>query len=195
MRIRNIEGKYVLIGSLIFVSANAWGQKDTIQLKQEVEVTKAYQPTISEVEKINDIPKIITEQTEAPTFDYSIYSKPLFSTFDVPPVAAAKMVGEPKPPMGKGLLKLGIGNYLTPYGELFYNAQPDRNSNFGMRFMHFSSSGKIKLLNDDKVNAPESENSAELFGEKFQEAWLSTAMLSDITDIQAIYLLKSKNRR
>jgi hypothetical protein len=142
-------------------------QKDTVRLKQEVEVTKAYQPTINEAVKINDIPTIKAEPTETPTFDYSIYSKPVFSTFDVKPVAAAKMVGESKPEMGLGLLKLGFGNYLTPYGELFFNAQPDKKSNFGMHFRHLSSLGKIKLLNEDKVKAPESENTAEIFGKHF----------------------------
>jgi len=156
---------------LIFIlgtgAFNAMAQKDSISLKKEVEVTKAYQPTISDAVKINDIPQIKPEQTEAPTFDYSIYSKPVFSTFEPTPVAAAKMVGDSKPALGLGLLKLGFGNYLTPYGEFFFNAQPDKNSNFGIHLRHLSSSGKIKLLNEDLVNAPESDNSAEIFAKKF----------------------------
>jgi hypothetical protein len=145
----------------------AMAQKDTTRLKQEVEVTKAYQPTIMDAVKINDIPEIKPEQTEVPTFDYSIYSKPVFSTFEPNPVAAAKMVGDPCPKMGNGLLKLGFCNYLTPYGELFFNAAPDKKSNFGMHFKHLSSSGDIKLLNGDKVDAPQSVNQAEIFGAKF----------------------------
>jgi len=167
MKIRKIYRINLLIISMIFGSLNAVAQKDTVKLKQEVEVVKAYQPSISEVEKINDIPKIKTEQTETPTFDYSIFSKPVFATFDVTPVAAAKMVGEPKPELETGLLKLGFGSYLTPYGELFFNSQPDKNSNFGMHFKHLSSFGKILLLNDDKVKAPQMENVAEIFGKKF----------------------------
>ncbi|HZL09924.1 MAG TPA: hypothetical protein VFC65_08000 [Prolixibacteraceae bacterium] len=157
----------LLTVTLIFGSVNVMAQKDTDKLKQEVEVTKAYQPTISEAVKIIDIPEVKAEQTETPTFDYSIYSKPVFLTFDVTPVAAAKMVGEPKPEMGMGLLKLGLGNYITPYGELFFNAQPDKKSNFGMHFRHLSSYGKINLLNDDRVKAPEAENSFEVFGKRF----------------------------
>lgn len=152
----------------LFIGAfSAMAQKDTISLKKEVEVTKAYQPTILDAVKINDIPQIKPEQTETPTFDYSIFSRPVFSTFEPTPVAAAKMVGDPKPAMGLGLLKLGFGNYMTPYGELFFNAQPDKNSNFGIHLKHLSSSGKIKLLNDDKVEAPESVNAAEIFAKKF----------------------------
>ena len=170
----------LLVFGLLMGAVNAMAQKDTIKLKQEVEVVKAYQPSILETQKINDIPQIKPEQTEAPTFDYSIFSKPVFSTFDPTPVAAAKMVGDPKSQMGMGLLKLGFGNYLTPYGELFFNAQPTQKSNFGMHFRHLSSSGKVKLLNDDLVKAPEAENTAEIFGKKFfRKSTLSGSLAFD----------------
>ncbi|MDP2335559.1 MAG: hypothetical protein Q8N05_03725 [Bacteroidota bacterium] len=167
MKKQNILAVSLLILALLFGAIGASAQKDTTRLKQEVEVTKAYQPTVLEVVKINDIPKIIPEQTETPTFDYSIFSKPVFSTFDVTPVTAAKMVGDSKSEMERGLLKLGMGNYLTPYGELYFNAQPDKNSNFGIHLKHLSSYGKISLLNGDRVKAPESDNQAEIFGKKF----------------------------
>jgi len=167
MKKHTILAGILTLASIFFGVTTAQAQKDTVRLKQEVEVTKAYQPTIFDAVKINDIPKIKPEQTEAPTFDYSIYSKPIFSTFEPTPVAAAKMVGDTRPEMGNGLLKLGFGNYMTPYGELFYNAQPDKNSNFGLHFKHLSSSGDIKLLNGDKVDAPQSVNQAEIFGKKF----------------------------
>ena len=166
--------------SLLMGAGNAMAQKDSLKLKQEVEVVKAYHPSILDAQKINDIPQIKPEQTEAPTFDYSIFSKPVFSTFDPTPVAAAKMVGDPKEPLGLGLLKLGFGNYLTPYGELFFNAQPTQKSNFGMHFSHLSSSGKVKLLNEDLVKAPESENTAEIFGKKFfRKSTLSGSLAFD----------------
>lgn len=167
MKIKYIYKINLLFVSVIFGSLNGMAQKDSTKLKQEVEVSKNYQPSILDFEKINDIPKIKAEQTEPPIFDYSIFSKPVYGTFDLTPVAAAKMVGESKPEMENGLLKLGFGNYLTSYGELFFNAQPDKNSNFGMHFRHLSSFEKVKLLNDDKVKAPQVENTAEIFGQKF----------------------------
>lgn len=156
-----------LILALLFVVKNSEAQKDSLKLKQEVEVTKAFQPTVNDAVKINDIPEIKTEQTEAPTFDYSIFSKPVFSTFDVTPITAAKMVGESQPEMQKGLLKLGFGNYVSPYGEFFYNAQPGKKSIFGMHFRSLSSFGDLTLLNGDQVKAPHSDNLAELFGKRF----------------------------
>jgi len=170
----------LLLVALLLVGGTTMAQKDTVRLRQEVEVTKAYQPTILDAVKINDIPKIKPEQSELPTFDYSIYSKPVFSTFDVTPVTAAKMVGDQRPEMGNGLLKLGFGNYLSPYGEFFYNAQPDKKSNFGMHFKHLSSSGDISLLNGDFVKAPQSVNGAELFGKRFfKKSTLSGSLAYD----------------
>ncbi|MDX9883634.1 MAG: hypothetical protein RBS73_16355 [Prolixibacteraceae bacterium] len=161
--------KYICLLAFIFpATANVLtAQQQDAKLKQEVEVTKAYRPSVSDAFKINDIPQIKEEKTGKPVFEYSISSEPVFSTFSVKPVQAATMVGEPTPGLGKGLLKLGAGNYLTPYGELFYNAIPGKNSNFGMHFKHLSSHRKIKLMNDDKVDAPFSDNSAELFLKNF----------------------------
>jgi len=180
MERNNLIAVVLLTVAILFGAGDAIAQKDSTKLKQEVEVTKAYQPTISDAVKINDIPKIKADQTETPTFDYSIYSKPVFASFDVTPITAAKMVGDPKSELGMGLLKLGFGNYISPYGELFFNAKPDRNSNFGLHFRQLSSFGKIKLLNDDKVNAPESESLAEIYGKKFfHRATLSVNLAYD----------------
>lgn len=164
--------KYLITIKAIFLIlipgiTETMAQKDTTRLKQEVEVTKAYQPTVSEAVKINDVPSVKPEQTEPPVFNYSIFSKPVFSTFSPTPVPAAKMVGNQSVDSNIGLLRLGAGNYLTPYGELFINSKPDKNSNFGMHFKHLSSNGKLKLINNDKVKAHESENFASVFGKKY----------------------------
>jgi len=169
-----------LIFALFLGAKNAEAQRDSLKLKQEVEVTKAYQPTVNEAVKINDIPEVKNEQTEPPVFDYSIFSKPVFTTFDVTPIAAAKMVGDPRPEMGIGLLKLGFGNYITPYGELFFNVQPDKKSNFGMHFSSLSSFGDMSLRNGDQVKAVQSDNLAEIFGKKFfRKSTLSGSLAFD----------------
>lgn len=175
MRTHNIAIATVIL--VAFVALTVKAQQDTTRLKKEVEVVKAYQPTIQEFQKINDIPQIKPEQTEPPTFDYSIFSKPVYTTFDPTPVAAAKMVGESRPELKNGLLKLGMGNYQTPYGELFFNARPDKKSNFGLHFNHLSSSGEVKLLNEDVVKAPESVNSGELFVQRFMRKSTLTGQL------------------
>jgi len=170
----------LLTFGLLMGAFNAEAQKDSLKLRQEVEVTKAYQPTVNEAVKINDIPVIKSEQTEPPVFDYSIFSKPVFSTFDLTPITAAKMIGDPRPEMGIGLLKLGFGNYITPYGELFFNVQPDKKSNFGMQFSTLSSFGDMSLKNSDQVKAIQSDNLAEIFGKRFyRKSTLSGSLAFD----------------
>lgn len=172
IKLKHMKRRLYIAGSTLFFAlflgaVNAQAQRDSLKMKQEVEVTKAYQPTVNEAVKINDIPVIKSEQTEPPVFEYSIFSKPVFTSFDLTPIAAAKMVGDPRAEMNNGLLKLGFGNYLTPYGELFFNVQPDKKSNFGMHFSSLSSFGDLTLKNGDQVNGTQSDNSAEIFGKKF----------------------------
>lgn len=164
----------------VFTCLSAFAQRDSTELRKEVEVVKAYEPIINDAYKINEIPVINQETTEKPTFDYEINSQPVFSTFTVEPVEAAQMTREPKAELGGGLLKGGVGNYKTPYGELFYNTETGRNSTLGLHFKHLSSNGKIKLLNDDKVDAPFSENAAEInTNHYFRRSTLSTSIHFD----------------
>ena len=165
---KKLFSAYILISLLlVFTNLQVTAQRDSTRLRQEVEVVKAYQPSVSDAFKINDIPKVKDEKREKPSFEYQINSQPVFSTFDLEPVQAAQMVGEPKAELGKGLLKAGVGNYKTPYAELFFNTTATKKSNFGMHFKHLSSNGSVKLVNDDKVDAPYSENVAELFTNHF----------------------------
>jgi len=165
---------------LNFIIFESQAQQDSTRLQKEVEVVKAYQPSISDAFKINDIPRIREENTEKPVFQYRITPQPVFSTFLVEPVQAAEIVGEPQPELDHGLLKLGIGNYRTPYGEIFYNTLAGEKTTLGIHFKHLSSHGKIKLENDDKVKAPQSENTAEIFAtHSFSKATLTTSLFFD----------------
>ncbi len=157
--------QYSFILTFVFAPFFSNAQQDS--LRKEVEVVKAYQPSISDAFKINDIPKVEDAKTDKPTFNYKINPQPVFRTFSTDPVQAAEMVGEPKAEVGKGLLKAGVGNYQTPYAELFYNADGGKNSDFGLHFKHISSNGKVKLINDDKVKAPFSNSLAELYSKHY----------------------------
>ncbi|MEL7588911.1 MAG: hypothetical protein AAGU19_19525 [Prolixibacteraceae bacterium] len=152
---------------LILISPFSRGQQNETELKKEVEVVKAYEPNISEVFKINSTPQIGNRETEKPAFEYTIKPRPVFSTFQVEPVQAAQMVGEPAAETGNGLLKLGVGNYKTPYGEAFFNTGAGERTTFGIHFRHLSSHGKVRLQNSDEVKAPVSEDQAEIFMNQF----------------------------
>ncbi len=173
--------KYILLFSFfILLSGVSLAQQDSVRLKKEVEVVKAYQPSISDAFKINDIPSTKQENTEKPVFQYQIHPQPVFSTFLTEPVQAAEIATEPQTQLGNGLLKLGAGNYKTPYGEIFFNAASGKKTTFGIHYRHLSSHGKIKLENDDKVKAPQSDNNAEIFvNQTFRKAMLKATLFFD----------------
>lgn len=154
--------KYLFLVLFVVLATAAFAQRDT-SLTQEVEVVKAYNPTISDANKINDMPKIDEEEQQKPTFNYSIFSQPVYSSFDVSELKAATISRPQKQDNGFGLVRAGLGNYNKPYGEIFFNSQNTRNTIFGIYGKHLSSHGKLKLEGGDKVKAPFSENEAEIF--------------------------------
>ncbi len=140
----------------------AKAQRDTL-LRQEVEVIKSFSPASMDAEKINEIPAIREEQHQKPTFNYSIFSQPVVSSFSVQTLQAATIVGKPPTDSFLGLLQLGAGNYNTPYGEFLFNNKNAKNSILGIHLKHLSSHSQVKLDNGDKAEAPWSDNHAELY--------------------------------
>ncbi len=154
--------RYIFFFMLVGMSGMVWGQRDTT-LNREVEVIKSFRPTISDANKISSMPQIEDAQHEKPTFNYSIFSQPIYNTFSVNTLKAATFVSEPKEATGFGLVRAGVGNYNRPYGEVFFNSQKIKNTLFGLHGKHLSSHSKIKLAGGDRVDAPYSNNEGEMF--------------------------------
>jgi hypothetical protein len=151
-----------LTTALLFAGTTAgYAQKDS--LKQEVEVVKAYVPGAIDAEKINEMPSIKDDETKKPDFSYSISTTPVFSALSVKTLQAATIIGQPADEPGFGLIRAGAGNYNKPYAELFFNSKNNKNSVFGIHARHLSSHGKLTLEGKDRVDAPFSENEAEMF--------------------------------
>lgn len=154
--------KYIFLFIFVVSASVAIAQQDT--LRQEVEVTKAYKPTISDANKLNSMPTIDETEHQKPTFNYNINSQPVFSTFSVNPLKAATIeTTKPSNDNGYGLVRAGIGSYFRPYGEVFFNNVNSKNSIFGIHGKHLSSFGKIELEGGDKVDAPFMNNELELY--------------------------------
>jgi hypothetical protein len=156
------QTKYIFLLFLISIAISSVAQQDTT-LTRQVEVTKAFKPTISDVNKINEMPKIDETEHQPPNFDYNIYSQPILNTFSVTQLKAATINNTEKKETGYGLIRAGVGNYNKPYGEFFFNHLPSKKSIFGIHAKHLSSYGNITLEGGDKVDAPFSKNEAEIY--------------------------------
>ncbi|WP_167608339.1 hypothetical protein [Maribellus sediminis] len=157
------QAKYIFLITFLIAGLVSQAQVKQDTLKREVEVTKAYTPTISDANKLNSMPEIDEEEADKPTFNYNIKSQPVFSTFSVTPLKAATIETTPPIQKGYGLVRAGLGTYYKPYGEIFFNNLNSKNTVFGIHAMHLSSFGDVKLKGGDKVDAPFMNNEVELF--------------------------------
>ncbi len=135
-------------------------------IKKEIIVVQPYKPALSDAYKINILPTVNDTISIQPDFDYSIKPKKIETGFEVRPITAAKMVGEPISKLYKSYLKLGVGNYLAPLAELNINTLRSKNHSMGIYFMHQSINGKIKLNNTEKVHPGFNDNLLNLYGKK-----------------------------
>lgn len=144
------------------------------RIDKEIVVVKPYEPTLSDVQKINILPVIVDTVSVKPQFNYAIQPKKFETVYTLRPIKAANLVGEPLEKLYKSYLKLGVGNYLVPLAELNVNSLRSRDKSFGLYLKHNSINGKLKLDNDMKVPTGFSENIIRFYGKKiFRRSELS----------------------
>ncbi|MEX0985863.1 MAG: hypothetical protein WD052_00205 [Bacteroidales bacterium] len=152
----------LIIPAIFFVTISLHAQQE------EVRVVKPYNPTLSGAEKIQLLPRIGDSVAyDAPDFEYSIFSKRYETDYRIIPIQPARMVKPELEKLYKSLLTLGGGNYLTPLAELRINQVRSTGGTFGVALRHHSMNGKIKLENDDKVEAGFNENALDIYGKQF----------------------------
>jgi hypothetical protein len=144
------------------------------EIKKEIVVVKPYEPSLSDAFKINVLPRVSDSISIRPDFNYSIEPRKFETAFHVRPISPAKLVGAPLKKLYKSYLKIGIGNYMIPLGEIRINSLRSKKSQWGLSLRHYSINGKIRLDNDEKVSPGYFENSGNLYGKKiFNKAYLS----------------------
>lgn len=136
--------------------------QDTI-MNKEVEVIKAFQPTISESNKIVSNPKINDTVKYTPIFDYRIQSSLVPVPRSIQKLPVVQLGNPPQSRSNTGYLRGGFGNAYTPFAEFALNTSPAKATDFGIFFSHFSSSPKVKLNNGIRVKAPYSDDVATIF--------------------------------
>jgi len=131
----------------------------------DVEVINAanYDPVIKEAVKQNDRPEITDTVKKITKVTYSTPAKMYATSYQASGIEPAKMVNEPLSKLYQSLIKVGIGNYTMPYGELFFNNLRSKEVNWGFHYKHLSSSAKF----DHMGSTDFSDNEANIYGKKF----------------------------
>jgi len=149
---------------LIIILAFSWEKASSQdeQYSEEITVIAPYKPTISEAFKLNINPRITLDEKKNQIMDYSILPRLIPTYFEPEPIKPVKIVGEPLTKLYRNLVKVGIGNYKTPYFEFFANNLRSKKHAFGVHLKHLSS-GDIK----NYPASSQSSNIVDLTGKKF----------------------------
>jgi len=129
----------------------------------EITIFKAYDPKLPDVQKIMEIPEITDSVQTKPDIRYELNSRRIPTQFEIDPIKAANVKGEPLNKLNRGYARAGFGSYSSPYGELFYHNLRSRKYALGMHYRHFSSSGQIV----ERGYSGFSENALNLSGKSF----------------------------
>ncbi len=135
-----ITGLFILIFQFSFAQ-----KKEGAIASEEVNVVKAYTPTISDASKIQQSPVLDDEgNAKKEKINYTIFSFPVASTF-TPAKGKAEAVDKTAAPnLFDNYVTLGGGNYGILNGELFVTQKLSDTDYVGGMFRHLSSQGGVK---------------------------------------------------
>ena len=156
----------ILISGLLLITGSYRGNIYGQGYDEEITVIAAYEPSISDANKININPQIKDTTTRISGLNYTILPQRYPTTFQLDPIKPAKVVGEPIDKLYRNFIKAGFGNYTTPYIEFFANKLRSKTHSYGIHIRHLSNSGKIK----NYANSNSSDNYLNAFIKKFNKS-------------------------
>jgi hypothetical protein len=151
----------MFLGAILLMDNRSLSAQD---LNKEVYVVRPYEPTLSDAVKFNFLPDNNQVETTIPHFNYSIAPKKLENAFTPDLIKPAKTVATSLPKIYNSWLKVGLGNYSTALAELNVSNVRSKQYAYGLYLYHKSSSGKVRLANDQKVPAGYGLDNVKLYG-------------------------------
>lgn len=130
---------------------------------EEITVVKEYDPTLSDVVKLQYFPTLVDTAAEPLALNYSIRPLEYQTRFTPEPISPARISRSKLDKLYKNYLELGFGNYTTPYLYYSHSSRRNRNWSGGVYVRHLSSQGGI---NDFAFNGF-AQNSVGAFGHRY----------------------------
>jgi hypothetical protein len=178
----SVKLKFIAVIVLSLIVFNAFSQeKDEDLGEQTLIIYNEYTPVLKDANRIQFLPVIIDTIKVKPEFDYVVYPTIYKTAFHPTPITAASIKGEPLKRLDNGMIKLGMGNYLSPFVEVYYNSKRERHSSVGAFAKHQSAHGTIKNVADHKIYGGYNNSMVKVSGKKF----ISRATLSGDIDFSS----------
>ncbi|MBO4873813.1 MAG: TonB-dependent receptor [Bacteroidales bacterium] len=160
--------KYLtLLIALTVAAGSLMAQEDNNTLEEQtVVIYNEYSPVLKDASRIQSLPVIEDTVKVEPKFEYSVMPTMYRTSFTPSKIPAATVKGEALKPLNTGLVKIGYGNYISPFAELYINSKRQKNYSLGIAAQHHSSFGKIKNYIDQKIYSGYDDSNIEAFGKK-----------------------------
>lgn len=113
-------------------------------IQREVDVTRAYEPSVQNALKLNIMPDMADTAQMRPEFNYEITPRPLSYGFAVNPLTAARLAAVGRPVQLPFYAKLGAGYPLQSVADLRYAKALNERVDFGAFASHYGRYGKIE---------------------------------------------------
>lgn len=137
-----------IINSILCIALVSFGSgtsllaQDNTGLTQQINVVKAFQPTLSDAFKINASPAGDTNTYKNPVLKYALIPYSMAPIVDVEPVKPFKLKDEPIAKYYRGYGRFAIGNYMLPKVDFYYNSLRAENYAAGIKLGYENASFK-----------------------------------------------------
>lgn len=137
--------KYTVIACIAFLLSVTTLAQEGSNGDVDYEFNSEAKRPISPSYKITEKPKIIDTIVPIPDISYPLLSRNMRTEISIEKIDAAKIrIVDKLDKLYPGYVRLGIGNYASPLGEVYYNSVRNRRTSYGIHAKHNSSFGKIK---------------------------------------------------
>jgi hypothetical protein len=168
MKIMNMKTKYILVAMFAIIASNLVAQENDNGLGETgIVIYTEYSPVLKDANRIQFLPVVVDTIKVNPKFEYNVQPVLFKTSFNPAPITAASLKGEPLKPLDNGLIKIGVGNYLSPLVEVYYNNRREKNFSVGAFAKHHSAFGTIKNVADQKIYTGFNNNLVDVYGKKF----------------------------
>jgi hypothetical protein len=142
-----------LVVACSLLSFIALAQKDTTKKGTTIDITSAYKPVLRNAVKINLAASQLNADTSKPKLNYTVPAQNLFYSYQ--PISLKPLALQQDTNLYLGMrnfLKLGFGNYSTPYASAGFSFGDGKKSLLNLYADYISSKGKIQYQDYTQFN-------------------------------------------
>jgi len=163
------KARFLIIAFFTICSTAVFAQnsRDSVLDEQTLIIYNEYTPVLKDANRMQFLPVIIDTVKVVPVFEYNVQPVMFKTQFFPAPITAASIKGEPLKPLDNGLVKIGVGNYLSPMIDVYYNNRRNKDYSVGAFVKHHSTHGTIKNAADQKIYSGFNKNLVDVYGKRF----------------------------